>query len=723
MIKDMSKIKLYTILLLTWVGFTACQQENLSDPVKGGFSVSLSEVIAEMETKATPGNLEKPVAEKFKLLITNKETGRELYNGSFTDQTIPASLGTYTVKATCSPNSSKDENPLLALDAPYYEGTVDATIKAEATVPVNIACKVANALASIRFGNNKNKFEDLFSEYGVEVKIGSRSVTLKDTLQSAYYQAGSDVKFFFKGTLKGNNQEVSQELTHSEFNKAETFVAGSHCVINLSVEKTASGVILTVVAAEVTTVTISATIPLEWLPKPRIAGFANGETSLSYTETADAIPAKISFTASSEIQDVEFSFDFQDEQYVSFNDKTYTLTTLSDEDKAAFTKASIIIPILDGTAEGGIDFTSMTANLQTNAGNETVNTIKLRVKANNRWSDEGIYEIRTQKPIFRVSAYPGNIWTKEFTMNALMEDQVETGNFDKLKESMTYQYKSDQSDWEILSKDLRITALEPGTTYYIRGLYRGEVAGDVTPVKTYETLNIPNSSLDEGYSTTYPKSENPLYSFNGGWIDTRNPLTCHTNGVNAFYVSKSSTLPVSDNNSTVAHMMTIGWGGGNTCSFGKKSGSVINNISAGIVCVGDYDAGKDVIHPKEAYIRPTSLSFTYKASPYNNDEYQIAIYLISITEEGQEVIVGSGVLQSGETVGSYKTEKLPITYDEVNKEFAISHIKAVFKCGTKEDRDHLEDKFTKEGSGSFYSNYYIKGSQFWLDSFVLNYEK
>lgn len=710
-------------MLLASIALTACQQENLSDPVKGAFSISLTEATAEVETKATPADLDKPVAEKFNLLITNKTTGKELYKGAFTDQTIPASVGTYTVKATCSPNTSYEENPVLALDAPYYEGTEEATLTADKTVSVTIPCQVANALASIRFGNNKDKFEDLFSSYSVEVKIGNSSVSLQDTLRSAYYRAGSDVKFFFKGKLKGNGQDVTKELTHSEFSKAETFVAGAHCVINLSVEKTTSGVILTVAAAEVKKETINATIPMEWLPKPKIAGFANGETSLSYVETADAIPAKITFNASSKIQDVEFSFNFQDEQYLSFNDKTYTLTTLSDEDKAAFTKASIIIPVLDGSAEGSMDFTSMTANLQTNAGAETVNTIKMCVKANNRWSDQGTYEIRTQKPIFRVSAYPGNIWTKEFTMNALMEDQVETGNFNKLAEDMTYQYKSEQSNWETLGADLRKTDLQPGTMYYIRGLYRGEVEGEVLPIKTYETLTIPNSSLDEGYATTYPKEKNPLYSFDGGWIGTRNPLTCHADGANAFYVSKSSVLPITDNNSTVAHMMTIGWGSGNTCNFGNKSGSVINHISAGLVCVGDYDAGKDFIYPKEAYIRPTSLSFTYKASPYNNDEYQIAIYLISMTEEGQEIIVGSGIMQSGESVGSYKTETLPIMYDEVNKEFGISHIRVVFKSGTKEDKDHLEDKFRDASVWDGYSNAYIVGSQFWLDSFVLNYEK
>ena len=69
-------------------------------------------------------------------------------------------------------------------------------------------------------------------------------------------------------------------------------------------------------------------------------------------------------------------------------------------------------------------------------------------------------------------------------------------------------------------------------------------------------------------------------------------------------------LPVVDGERNVAHMMTLGWGAGNTCSFGNKDywlgNSVINHISAGIVCVGDYEAAGDVVNGK-AYVYPTHL--------------------------------------------------------------------------------------------------------------------
>ena len=325
------------------------------------------------------------------------------------------------------------------------------------------------------------------------------------------------------------------------------------------------------------------------------------------------------------------------------------------------------------------------------------------------------------KPVFTVDAYPGNIWTKEFTVNTLREEQVASGDFTTLSRNMTYQYSIDgQTNWMTLSDGMRQDQLQPGITYYIRGLYRGAVPSEVAEVKTYEAMDIPNSTFDDGYDITYPKDDNPLYIFKGDWIDTRNELTCHSDGANAFYVSKSSTLPINDNGSTVAHMMVIGWGAGNTCAFGSKTGSVINNISSGIVCVGDYDANNDTIYAKSAYIRPSSLTFTYKASPYNGDEYLIEATLLNITD-GVETIIGEGKIQSGASVNGYTTQSLDITYNEFAKELPISHVKVLFKAGTKEDRDHLEDKF--RDARFPYGSAYLIGSQFWLDSFHFNYDK
>ena len=100
------------------------------------------------------------------------------------------------------------------------------------STPVTLTCKVANALASVIYGEGqKDNFNELFSTYGVEVKVGNSSVTIGrngSTTQSAYYRAGSTPTFTLKGTLKENNQNVSMEITSDKLT-ADAFQAGQHC--------------------------------------------------------------------------------------------------------------------------------------------------------------------------------------------------------------------------------------------------------------------------------------------------------------------------------------------------------------------------------------------------------------------------------------------------------------------------------------------------------------
>lgn len=712
----MKQIYKFYCCVMSLLLLVACQEEELMDKT-AGFRISLQDMDVSIDTKSTPAELSKPLEDQFKLKIVKDGTSVPLYDGVFTNQTISATAGTYTITA------SHGENSILALDAPYYWGEQsNVTIKDGEKKTVTVSCKVANALASAFFPAEE-EMKKIYSSYWVEVSIEQTTCRLTPNSQrSAYFQANKQIAFYFKGE-KTNGDKFSELLKHQDL--PGSLKAGEHLKLTLQLS---DDLLLDIAKVEIKKETITTDIPMDWLPKPKVVaeGFENNR--LEFVETESKV-AKLNFNIASALQDLKFKFKFDDLPFSSLNDKEYVLS--NPEDKAMVEDVlGVTLPQV-GTDKASLDLTPLIGKLQTNAGVTVENTIEVDVKANNRWSSEEIsgqdnpsrvYILQCNKPIFRVSAYPGNIWTKEFTMNPLMENQVESGNFTTLSNNMKYQYSLDgQSDWIDIESDLRQADLSPGTKYYIRGLYRGEVSSEVAEVKTYETVAIPNSTLDDGYETSYPKNKNPLYSFSGGWIGTRNPLTCHAGGINAFYVSKSSTLPVNENGSTVAHMMTIGWGVGNTCDFGNKTGSIIKNISAGLICVGDYSAQGDTIKPKAAYIRPTSLSFVYKASPYKGDEYLISISLLNIAEDGVEVEVGKGELISGETVNSYTTKDIPIVYDEVKKEYPITHLKVVFKAGTKEDRDHLEDKF--RDANFPYAKAYIIGSQFWLDSFVLHYDK
>lgn len=700
--------KLLFILCVCSV-FASCSKDD-EKTERSGFVISLGEAAVDVTSRATPKELGKPLDANFRIKVVNVTTGSSVYDGEFT-QFIPVNTGSYELTA------SYGENAELEFDTPYYIGTATAEHQESVNTPVTIPCKVGNALLSVVF-ENADEFNKLYSKYGLRVDVGESSKTIggDETAKSLYFKAGSDVKIYFDATKK-DNSPYSVDLT-AGLSSVLPFKAADHAVVKLS----ASAFGLKIEKIEVEKVTVSETIPVEWLPKPKVSGFED----ITYVETDDAPSAVIDYTASLPIQDMELTVNMQDEQYSAYN-KTYTLSTLTSDDRANLGKLGIELPEVGVAKTGTINLQNLIGTMQTNAGTMVDNTFSLRVKANNRWSDEAAtaktYKVEVVKPEFSVSVYPGNIWTKEFTVNAVEKDSVKRGKADVLNQNMIYQYSVNKTDWVTLSDKMTQKNLSAGTKYYVRGLYRGKVLSDNTQeIRTYESIQIPNSTLDDGYDTSNPKKKNPLYKFKGGWIDTRNNLTCHANGVNAFYVSKSGTLPEKGNNSTVAHMMTIGWGEGNTCSFGSKSGSVIKNVSAGIVCVGDFDVSTKVINPKSAYIRPTSMEFTYKASPYNGDEYLIKVELLNVSDD-VETVVGSGVLQSGASVGNYTTSKVGIKYDDRYNNLAISHVRILFQSGIKEDTDHLEDSFRDASVWNGYTTAYIMGSQLWLDSFTLKYDR
>lgn len=71
---------------------------------------------------------------------------------------------------------------------------------------------------------------------------------------------------------------------------------------------------------------------------------------------------------------------------------------------------------------------------------------------------------------------------------------------------MIYQYSVNKTDWVTLSDKMTQKNLSAGTKYYVRGLYRGKVPSDNTKeIRTYESIQIPNSTLDDGYDTSNPK--------------------------------------------------------------------------------------------------------------------------------------------------------------------------------------------------------------------------
>lgn len=649
---------------------TACQTEQW-EASQGSLCITLAEDVS-ISTKSTPAELGKPTEERFTLNIIKESTGENIYNGTY-KQTIPAYTGAYTVTATYGTDF------VIALDSPYYKGEATGVeVEVNQSTPVTLTCKVANALASVAYGEGqKDKFDELFSTYGVEVKVGNSSVTIGrngSTTQSAYYRAGSTPTFTFKGTLKENSQNVSMEITSDELT-ADAFQAGQHCKLTLSLKPATAGAIITVEKVEVETVTISETIPVEWLPAPKInaTGFDENK-SLTIYETGDAASASIDFTVSQPLQDLSFTLNFADENLSALN-KTYQLSTMTDEEKIALSDAGITLPLI-GSNDPKITFPdTFIAKLQSQNNGIVNNAITINsVTANNRTNTDGAqtYTIAVHKPEFSVSVLPGNIWSKEFTVEEITVEEGK-GNLEKIKENLVYQYQDADGNWNNCSnQDTRqqiFTEHPQNRNYKVRALYRGSLASNEVDVEMEEPKALPNGNMDEWISST--RYNQPYYQpwVNEAWWDSNNNVTMPQSystypNYKCFPTTTYTEESISGKAAVIRSVSVNGW----------NSEILGTGKNRGIFYVGSTADNGTMTEGREWNSRPSQLTFMYKYESYDNEHFGVYIELLS--EDGTIIASGEFLSNEGISVSSY--EKVEIMLNYTNSSLKASKIKIRF---------------------------------------------
>lgn len=683
---------------------------------KSGFLVTLTDDVR-VECRSTPAELEDPLNTDFDLKIIRTSTGETVYDGKFKEDLIQASAGFYQVTA------SFGINPVLEVDAPYYEGTVtEVEVRKDTPAQVLVPCKVANALLSVVYGESIAK---VYDSYYVTVAVGEESREIRDN-ESAYFRAGSVVNVWFHGTPKGESEERTFELLHEGL--TVPLEAGEHAILNLSIEADVS---VSVEKVEVKKVTVGETVPVEYMPKPKLEaeGFLNNELTFAETEKK---AASVHLKLASPLQELKMRFHFEDAQFASLNDQDYLLS----KDKAALENAlGITLPDVNAT-DATIDFSNLIAKMQTNAGATTRNVIELDAQANNRWSSDKETDassrkltLNCNKPVFSVSAYPGNIWTKEFTVNHLLAEDVESGDYETLGEKMTYQFSSNGTDgWTDLGEDLRKADLTPGTIYYIRGLYRGVIESKVTEIATCPIIEIPNGNMESWRTLT--KKVMPGANFfkkvtitadypdNNIWSCVNVKTFESTPNIESTYNMIASTYKETGRSGYAAALRTVGWdnGSGNTTS-------IIYHVSAGKLFLGTYSFNHD--NNSEVYnygieykSRPTHLRFFYKYAPYNNDSFKVIVVLEN-RSEGIVTRVGQVEFVSNETKSDFTELSLPIEY--INMELPITHMYVLFSSSAGCSDSEAEE--TKNLKGMVSGGDYHQGSVFIIDDVELQYLK
>lgn len=725
------------LLLLMTVGLIACQSDVYSTQTesKSGFYISLCDDVS-VDSRATPSELGAPVASNFDLKITNKETGNLLYDGKFTDGLIPAAQGEYRIVASYGSNLE------LGLDTPYYEGSVDGVVETDKATTVSVQCRVANALASAVFSNSEI-FEKEFSSYALKVSVGSQYVTLKPAdNKSAYYRAGAHPSFAFVGVMMDGTR-VEIPIENEKLQDEATFAAAAHCKITLTMEAT-SGLKLKIEKIEVEKVTVNETIPVEWLPKPKVSGFED----ITYVETDDAPSAVIDYTASLPIQDMELTLNMQDEQYSIYN-KTYTLSTLTSDDRANLGKLGIELPEVGVAKTGTINLQNLIGTMQTNAGATVDNTFSLRVKANNRWSDETAsaktYKVEVVKPEFEVSIDERNCWSREFTVD---EVNITSGNAERLKRDMVYQFYNgsewvdcaDRGNTKGRLQQFASKADEIATKQYkVRALYRGVILS-AEVIATLETpVQLPNSDMDEWTDEKYKGSYYRFYPWtdkgdchwdtNNLWTtrhEWNGASTYHYNGFHAVsYVPGRSGL--------AAELRNTGNGRGNT-KFTSINVKTLNKVP-GMLFTGTFVAekkGNDINGSDSWHIdknasfasRPTGIKFWYKYKPESSDSWTAHIELL---DADNQTICQQDVTSS-EAVNDWKEETIVLPYVNSNQYKKAAHIYVSFSSSDKSGnnmpyRTQTYKFYIDKGAKTVDFSDAIVGSILTIDDISLVYDK
>lgn len=125
-------------------------------------TVSVSESAAQSRANSeAPGN--------YPVVIVNKDTEEEAYNGTYEEMKKPLSLpvGTYTV------NSHTPGEIKTSMTSPYYGGEKEMTITKGVVSVLDMVCKMLNTKISLKLGDD---FKAAFKEWTINLNDGSGHV-------------------------------------------------------------------------------------------------------------------------------------------------------------------------------------------------------------------------------------------------------------------------------------------------------------------------------------------------------------------------------------------------------------------------------------------------------------------------------------------------------------------------------------------------------------------
>lgn len=631
------------VLCMVLSGCQSDEETALSG--KTGLLVTLTDEENKAYSRTAPSDLEDPLTEMFQLKVVYSGTDKSAYKGSCKESVLLLE-GLYDLTATYG------DNPVIALDAPYYTGNLleQEVIKGQMT-HVSVPCSVANSLLSVIY--NKESLNKMYESYYVTVSVGSESVDLDaDSGKSAYFRAGSSVKLVFHGRLSGTGKEVIYDIPEQE--QFSNIPVKTHVKVTLGLDESniTSGVGISIEKLETETVSISETVPVEYLPKPKLESddFVNNELSFAETEKKSAV---IRLKLSSALQELKLKFNSADAKFAGLEQgREYVLSNA--EDKSAVEMAlGISLPSI-GVTEATLDFTSLIPQLMTDKGTTVTSTVEVDVKANNRWVSEDVaanrvYTLTCNKPEFYLVTNPGNFWCKEFSVDSC---DIRTGDVETLSKKIQYQYrKKGDEQWIDCDRLVQFDDYPADKQYQVRAVYREGIETEPIDVELETPQQLPNSDMEEWYiekkkkSGTWPFKDKTYYTFHpytegnasSSWWATNNDKA--QGGTYAFgiwyegcFASCVSYTEDAHGGTKAALMYLSGCGDG----YANTAGTYVGGAMVGSLFIGTYNSG--IVQGHNFNSRPTSMSFWYKYKPYNSDAFKV---VVALKNGDREIAIGT----------------------------------------------------------------------------------
>lgn len=379
------------------------------------------------------------------------------------------------------------------------------------------------------------------------------------------------------------------------------------------------------------------------------------------------------------------------------------------------------------------------------SGGSSTYTINIHLEDNNGLLEEQEQQVIVEAPVFELTTSEGDAFAKRIILRADMAKGS--------KEKLSFRYKeTDASEWITYEGDIQsedgnqyigtLTGLNPTTSYQVQALYKGvntweskevvvmtETPGVLPNVEFEGDWNSRSiSDLMNGADLTKDRvtlTSNEPHGWASVNTKTFSGIKCFLGTVLSTYNSVPSAMKVLgyEDNGSAVRLRTLGWDNdaGNTVT-------ICYHAAAGKLFLGSYaynhDSNKDTYDYGISFTsRPSSVKANYKYEPCKGDSFK-AIAVVLNREGGNETVIGSGEIVSGEAVNDWRELNFEINYTDLKKK--ATHIYVLFSSSanyseneeteTNNLKSYLDLGTEKDG----YTHH--EGSNLYIDNVELIYE-